>query len=337
MDKQLRIFIAIVVIFIMIAGIVTINEILEPKNAEVPQSNAETTSVIDREGEMYIVGQYLFTTATSYLSTDNIIRAAKTVSGLDTTDMTDDEILASVIVLARDAENNWINAMTGEMQTLPEDVEQGIRYIDLKEIPTEVSTEEELNIALSDNTVGIIDLKDDIEITDKIMLKDKEIIINFNGYNFKSSQEIISNPIEEALFTITDSFVSFIGEGVISSEGFNKGAIHCLGSSIDINSIDISGEYGMIVNSGEKDDLEISNSSVITIADSKIIGETAGIYFEGPCTVNTFACTITSTSGNALLTKGGGTIANENITGDDRITVVDDEGVLKLTVVSNNE
>ena len=99
MDKQLRIFIAIVVIFIMIAGIVTINEILEPKNAEVPQSNAETTSVIDREGEMYIVGQYLFTTATSYLSTDNIIRAAKTVSGLDTTDMTDDEILASVIVL----------------------------------------------------------------------------------------------------------------------------------------------------------------------------------------------------------------------------------------------
>ena len=345
MNKELKVFISIVVILIIVAGAITVNQIFEPKSANVPQLNAETASVIDEEGQIYIIGQHLFTDATEYLSTQNILTAAKTIEGLDIENMTNEEILNSIIIYARDAENNWINAMTGDKITFSEDFEFDIKYIDLVKVPTgeetdgiaEVETEEELEIAILDNNIHTIEIKQDIDISSGIFMKNREITINLNGYKLRSSEDTTGYALGNALFTIADSYVIFNGHGTISGNGFDGGTIFTLGSSVELNNVTVSGEYGLVVTSGEEDDLGVSNSSVIKTKNSIFSGKTSGIYFSGLGTVDMSNCTVRGDNGNAVSVLDGDTISNDMISGNERLTITNNNGSLELTIEKESE
>ena len=331
MDKQLRVFIIIVIIFIGIAGILTINEIVEPMSVEVGESNANVDSVINEDGSVYVIGKHLFTSDISYLSTTNILTAAKTIEGFES--MTDDEILENVTVYARDEENNWINAMTGEMITFPDDFEFDIKYIDLKEIPTKVETEEELRLAIADSNITAIDITKDIELNSNIIIDNRNIEINLNGHSIKVLNEKADSISGNALIDITNgSSIIFNGHGSVIAGEFEGGAILSSNSYVEINDVDVSGKYGIVVASGVNDDTEDERNYNVRANDSTIVGEDAGIYFTGASIVQLYNCTLRGNNGNAISIFEGDVISNDDINGNEILEVTENEGKLSLNI-----
>lgn len=267
MNKRLGLFIVLAVILIVIAGTIGIKEVIEPASGGVAQRKVEEFG-IEQEGQIYVIGEHLFTERNikGYLSENMILEAAKTVDGI-TEGMTKEEILSKIIVYARDAEGNWINALTGEnITTLGSDFKFNIKYINLSKIPEKVSSEEELIAALADNTISTVSLSSNITLNNVLEVNDgREITVELNGNTIDSTNVTNSS----YGFKVNKGGTLIInGKGeLIAANVANKANILNLGGTLEVNSVKMTGYYNIMVNENKS----AENTATTTVNDSELI------------------------------------------------------------------
>lgn len=238
MEKRLRVFIAIIVILIVAVSAISIKEVLEPTSGDVIQSEAPKEFGIDVEGQIYVIGKHLFTEKTPYISRNMILSAARTIDNLPD-DMTEEQILNYITIYAKDAEENWINARTGEILALGDDFEFDIQYIDLSKISTEVSSEEDLIGAFADEKADKIALAQDINLSKTLQVDSgRQITLELNGNVLDTSN-------------VTDSNYGFIVNGgtlIINGQGELKTSndakhrnIANVSGTVEINNVKMTG------------------------------------------------------------------------------------------------
>ncbi len=311
MDKRLGVFIVIAVILIVIVGTIGIKEVMEPTSSGVAQREVEEFG-IEEEGQIYVIGEHLFTDKIGYLSKEMMLEAAKTVNGIPE-GATEEEILKKITVYARDAEGNWINALTGESIVLDSDFKFNIKYINLGKIPQKVSTEEEFMTAFEDKTVNTITLANNINIAKTLEIaKDRDLTLDLNGKTID-----ISN--------ITDSDFGFIvnggtliinGPGEITTTDKTKTNVSNLSGILEVNNVKMLGGYNVKTNwnnTGAQTATTINNSeltalnhscvaswedSEVYINDSTLIGYYAAVSTNGKAkaaTINIYNCNMSTT------------------------------------------
>ncbi|MBQ7140194.1 MAG: hypothetical protein IJO32_01670 [Bacilli bacterium] len=133
--------------------------------------NPVSVSVHDIEADTYVIGTHMFDTNRTYLSTEDIMWAARTID----TDSKDD-----MIIYYKDFNNEWINGRTGEEITVPSTFE-------IEEINGSKADSVSIFYIEDNSNYSIIDqylyTKNDLTI---IPDSDKNYTINFNAYNFEN-------------------------------------------------------------------------------------------------------------------------------------------------------
>lgn len=313
MNKRLGLFIVLAVILIVIAGTIGIKEVIEPASGGVAQREVEEFG-IEQEGQIYVIGEHLFTAdRISHLSDTMIFEAAKTVDGI-TEGMSEEEILSKIIVYARDAEGNWINALTGESITLSSDFKFNIKYINLSKIPQKVSTEEEFMLAFEDKTVNTITLGNNINLTNVLEIaEDRDLTIDLNEKAID-----ISNIGESNKYGIIINGGSLVlnGPGEIKTTDKTKTNVSNLSGTLEVNNVKMLGGYNVKTNwknTGTETTTTINNSeltaldhscvaswenSEVNINDSTLIGYYAAVSTNGTAksaNINIYNCNMSTT------------------------------------------
>ena len=120
MRKQIKYFLIVLLLFVL-AG-------TGFANAATFQATDENIAETNSEELIYVIGTHLFTEETSYISTQIMMYAARTIDipeGVEGQDA-----LEYMKVYSRDLEGNWIEAISGETVDLS-GVEFDIQYKDL--------------------------------------------------------------------------------------------------------------------------------------------------------------------------------------------------------------
>lgn len=121
MRKQIKYFLIVLLLFVL-AG-------TGFANAATFQATDENIAETNSEELIYVIGTHLFTEETSYISTQIMMYAARTIDipeGVEGQDA-----LEYMKVYSRDLEGNWIEAISGETVDLS-GVEFDIQYKDLE-------------------------------------------------------------------------------------------------------------------------------------------------------------------------------------------------------------
>ncbi len=316
MNKKLGLFIVIAIILIVIVGTIGIKEVMEPASSEIVQREVEEFG-IEAEGQIYVIGEHLFTDKIEYLSTEMMLEAAKTVEGISE-DMTEEQILNQITVYARDAEGNWINALTGENITLDSNFKFNIKYIDLIKIPQKVSTEEEFMTAFEDDTVNLITLANNINITKTLEIaEDRELTLNLNGKAID-----ISNIADSSFgFTVNGGTLTINGPGEITSNTNTKVNIGNMSGILEVNNVKMLGGYNILANfknQGGQTRTTVNNSELVATAHTSVgTWENATLDINNSTLIGYYS---------AVATNGTAKSANINIYNCNMSTTCEEEG-----------
>ena len=174
MRKQIKYFLIVLLLFVL-AG-------TGFANAATFQATDENIAETNSEELIYVIGTHLFTEETSYISTQIMMYAARTIDipeGVEGQDA-----LEYMKVYSRDLEGNWIEAISGETVDLS-GVEFDIQYKDLEKYvvtTTNVKNVTELEEALANPDITTINfIEGDKFETDHSILVSKPVTINGNG------------------------------------------------------------------------------------------------------------------------------------------------------------
>ena len=172
MKKQIKYFLVILLFFVL-AGTATVNAAkFEPSNPNIAGTAEDEV--------IYVIGTHLFTEETSYISSQMMMYAARSInlpSGVE-----GEDALAYMKIYSRDLEGNWINALNGEEITFEDGFKFDIKYTDLETFvatSADVSTVEEMEEALADNNIKTINVTGDFT-TDHSIVVSREVTINGN-------------------------------------------------------------------------------------------------------------------------------------------------------------
>ena len=174
MRKQIKYFLIVLLLFVL-AG-------TGFANAATFQATDENIAETNSEELIYVIGTHLFTEETSYISTQIMMYAARTIDipeGVEGQDA-----LEYMKVYSRDLEGNWIEAISGETVDLS-GVEFDIQYKDLEKYvvtTANVKNVTELEEALANPDITTINfIEGDKFETDHSILVSKPVTINGNG------------------------------------------------------------------------------------------------------------------------------------------------------------
>ena len=149
MRKQIKIFIILAFLILFIFLITKVKVGFETTVPSVLQAEAKPDVGIDEEGQVYVIGTHLFTDSTPYISSQKMMYAARTIDVPD--GVSGNDALNYMKVYSRDAEGNWIDALSGKIVKFDDGFKFDIEYVDLGINAKDVSTFEELKSAIEDN------------------------------------------------------------------------------------------------------------------------------------------------------------------------------------------
>lgn len=144
-----------------------------------------------------------------------------------------------------------------------------------REDRTPVSSAQELQVALSDPTVGIIQLSNDMVLTDTLIVSNTSASIDLNGKTLSIPAEV------ERILSLTDDANLLIENGFISGTETVQGqtAVFISESHLTMNQVTVSHvKTGIRV---EDHTATVENSSTVYMNGSTIIADSFGVFVYG--------------------------------------------------------